>query len=60
VLPGYIDTHVHIRRHFDPDGKEPHQYSEGTAPVVVNGKLAFENGRPTGALSGRPLPRRSK
>jgi imidazolonepropionase-like amidohydrolase len=21
VLPGYIDTHVHISRHFDPDGK---------------------------------------
>ena len=21
VLPGYVDTHVHISRHFDPDGK---------------------------------------
>ena len=21
VLPGYIDTHVHISRHFDPDGR---------------------------------------
>jgi imidazolonepropionase-like amidohydrolase len=30
VLPGYIDTHVHISRHFDPDGKlhPPEQRSE--------------------------------
>lgn len=40
--------------------EEPHQYSEGTVHVLVNGKLAFENGRPTGALSGRPLPRASE
>jgi N-acyl-D-amino-acid deacylase len=37
--------------------EEPHQYSEGTVHVVVNGKLAFENGRPTGVLAGSPLPR---
>ena len=30
---------------------------EGTDHVLVNGKRAFENGRPTGLLSGRPLPR---
>jgi N-acyl-D-amino-acid deacylase len=37
--------------------EEPHKYSEGTVHVIVNGKLAFKNGRPTGALAGRPLPR---
>jgi N-acyl-D-amino-acid deacylase len=40
--------------------EEPHRYSEGTVHVLVNGTLAFENGRPTGALSGRPLPRASE
>jgi N-acyl-D-amino-acid deacylase len=37
--------------------EEPHQYSEGTVHVIVNGKLAFRDGRPTGALAGRPLTR---
>lgn len=35
----------------------PHQYSEGTLHVLVNGKIAFRNGNPTGVLAGRPLPR---
>ena len=37
--------------------EEPHKYSEGTVHVIVNGKVAFRNGRPTGVLAGRPLPR---
>lgn len=35
----------------------PHQYSDGTVHVLVNGKVAFRDGRPTGVLAGRPLPR---
>jgi N-acyl-D-aspartate/D-glutamate deacylase len=34
---------------------EPFQYPEGISAVVVNGKLAFEEGKPTGAKSGRVL-----
>jgi N-acyl-D-amino-acid deacylase len=37
--------------------ERPHQFSDGTVHVIVNGKVAFRNGRPTGVLSGRPLPR---
>ncbi|MBI2833914.1 MAG: amidohydrolase family protein, partial [Acidobacteria bacterium] len=35
----------------------PHQYSEGTVHVLVNGTFAFKDGKPTGALAGRALPR---
>jgi N-acyl-D-amino-acid deacylase len=37
---------------------EPHRYAEGIVHVVVNGRLALENGRATGVLNGRPLPRK--
>jgi N-acyl-D-amino-acid deacylase len=37
--------------------EKPHQYSEGVLHVLVNGKFAFRDGRPTGELAGRPLPR---
>lgn len=37
--------------------ERPHQYSEGTVHVVVNGQVAFRDGAPTAALAGRPLPR---
>lgn len=37
--------------------ERPHQYSEGTVHVIVNGRLALRDGRPTGVLAGRPLPR---
>lgn len=37
--------------------EKPHQYSEGVLHVVVNGKMAFRDGRPTGELAGRPLSR---
>jgi N-acyl-D-amino-acid deacylase len=39
---------------------EPHQYSEGIVHVIVNGTLALRDGRPTGNLAGRPLPRGSR
>ena len=34
---------------------EPHQYSEGTVHVLVNGQFAIRDGAHTGALAGRPL-----
>jgi N-acyl-D-aspartate/D-glutamate deacylase len=39
--------------------ENPHQYSEGTMHVLVNGKIAFRDGKPTGELAGQPLPRQS-
>lgn len=35
----------------------PHQYSEGTVHVIVNGQVAFRDGAPTGVLAGRPIRR---
>jgi len=49
---------------FDPDTVQdkatythPHQYSEGFSLVVVNGVVAAENGKTTGARAGRILRR---
>ena len=39
--------------------EEPHRYSEGIVHAIVNGRLALKDGKPTGVLAGRPLPRRS-
>lgn len=36
----------------------PHQYSEGFDFVLVNGKVAVENGKPTGVMAGTILRRR--
>jgi N-acyl-D-amino-acid deacylase len=38
--------------------QEPHQYSEGFDFVIVNGKIAVENGKPTGILAGTVVRRR--
>ena len=47
---------------FDPDTvrdvatfERPHQYAEGVAQVIVNGQVAFEEGRMTAARPGRIL-----
>ncbi|HWU94477.1 MAG TPA: amidohydrolase family protein, partial [Sphingomonas sp.] len=52
---------------FDParfapraDYIHPALFSTGMRTVVVNGVLAIENGEPTGAAGGRPLPRQPK
>jgi len=37
--------------------EQPHQYSEGTVHVLVNGRFALRNGNATGILSGRPILR---
>ena len=34
---------------------EPHQYSEGTVHVLVNGRFAIRDGAHTGALAGQAL-----
>ncbi len=36
---------------------DPHQYSEGTVHVLVNGTFAVRDGVVTGELAGRPIPR---
>jgi dihydroorotase/N-acyl-D-amino-acid deacylase len=35
--------------------EQPHQYAEGVSLVVINGEVAFENGRMTAARPGRVL-----
>ena len=47
---------------FDPDTirdlatfEQPHQYAEGVSLVVVNGQIAFEDGKMTAARPGRVL-----
>jgi N-acyl-D-aspartate/D-glutamate deacylase len=38
---------------------EPFQYSQGVVTVLVNGRIVLENGKSTGARSGRTLRHRS-
>jgi len=54
---------------FDPNTvrdtatfEQPHQYAEGVSAVIVNGQVAFENGKMTAARPGRVLygPARKK
>ncbi len=47
---------------FDPDNiidkatyTQPAQLAEGVKYVIVNGQVAFENGKATGAMPGKPL-----
>jgi N-acyl-D-aspartate/D-glutamate deacylase len=47
---------------FDPETvidkatyQDPHQYSEGIEHVIVNGEVAVDGGKYTGALAGRVL-----
>ena len=35
--------------------EQPHQYAEGVSTVIVNGQVAFENGKMTSARPGRVL-----
>jgi N-acyl-D-amino-acid deacylase len=37
--------------------EEPRRFSGGTVHVLVNGRFAFRNGKPTEILAGRPLRR---
>jgi N-acyl-D-amino-acid deacylase len=38
---------------------EPRRYSQGTVHVLVNGRFALRDGKPTRILAGRPIPRKS-
>jgi len=40
LLPGFIDTHVHLDWHFDPDGR----FHSGPEPAEQNALYAAENG----------------
>jgi N-acyl-D-amino-acid deacylase len=35
----------------------PHQFAEGVVHVLVNGEFAVRDGKVTGTLAGRPIPR---
>ncbi|HUF50431.1 MAG TPA: gamma-glutamyltransferase [Longimicrobiales bacterium] len=37
--------------------EDPHNYSQGTVHVLVNGEFAVRDGQDTGALTGRPIRR---
>ena len=37
--------------------EDPHQYSQGTVHVLVNGVLAIRDGQATGVMAGHPLVR---
>ncbi len=37
--------------------EQPHQYAEGTVHVLVNGRFALRERKPTGVLAGRPIAR---
>ena len=37
--------------------QQPHQFAEGAVHVLVNGRFALLDGRPTGELHGRPIRR---
>src|SRR5688500_11676161 len=50
VLPGGIDTHVHINWHFDPDGRTHHLSAREETPQQAM-QYAVENARVT-LLSG--------
>jgi N-acyl-D-amino-acid deacylase len=45
--PGQVRDHATYR--------DPHRYASGMRHVLVNGRVAFRDGRPTGTLAGRAL-----
>lgn len=60
LRPGmYADVAVLDRERIEDRAtfEDPHQYSEGTVHVLVNGAFAIRNGKPTHALAGLPLVR---
>ena len=43
VMPGGIDTHVHLESHFDPDGRVHRERDESAEPVATLALHALEN-----------------
>jgi N-acyl-D-aspartate/D-glutamate deacylase len=58
----YADVIAFDPAQFRPraDYAHPSLFSAGMRAVLVNGKLAIDNGEPTGIAAGRPLPRQPK
>src|SRR6266571_1746793 len=54
-LPRVRDRATNRWPHTYPFENYPHEYPEGIDWVLVNGAIAVENGRPTGALAGHVL-----
>ncbi|HEX6132721.1 MAG TPA: gamma-glutamyltransferase [Longimicrobiales bacterium] len=52
-LAVFDEARMRDRATFD----DPHNYSEGTVHVIVNGRFAIRSGRLTGELAGRPVRR---
>jgi N-acyl-D-aspartate/D-glutamate deacylase len=52
-LPQVRDRATNPWPHTYPFENYPHEYPEGIDWVLVNGTIALEDGRPTGALAGR-------
>ena len=57
-LPRVRDRATNLWPHTFPFENYPHDYPEGIDWVLVNGTVAVEEGRPTGALAGRVLRHR--
>ena len=49
----FREEEIHDRATYEA----PHQYSEGTVHVIVNGAFALRDGQPTGVMAGRPVRR---
>jgi len=47
VMPGGIDTHVHLESHFDPDGRVHRERDESAEPVATLALHALENAHVT-------------
>jgi len=54
-LPRVRDRATNLWPHTYPFENYPHDFPEGIDWVLVNGRLAVEEGRPTGSLTGRVL-----
>ena len=57
-LPRLKDRATNLWPHTYPFENYPHGYPEGIDWVLVNGRVAVEDGRPTGARAGRVLRHR--
>ena len=58
-LPRIRDRATNLWPHKYPFENYPHDFPEGIDWVLVNGRLAVDDGRPTGSLNGRVLRHRA-
>jgi N-acyl-D-amino-acid deacylase len=57
-LPKVRDRASNLWPHTSPFENYPHDFPEGIETVLVNGTVAVQDGKPTGALAGRVLRHR--